>query len=404
MRNNRFCIKKIIKKNSYITFEYEVDGEFKKYFWMGEMFNIDYENINIEEVPDSIAVIPLVANVLPIIWLNDALLEVPELDKDFYKCIKKLRRSYRKMLPMCKFKGKIKVEKLVKNKSPKNDKSATFFTGGVDSYSTYINIKNENPDFITVWGADIDWENVDGFKKVRDFVSKIGESEKVNNIFVHAAVRRFIDNSELEKTYLKVFNDNWWHAVQHSIGIISLAAPLAYIKGYERVYFASTYTQRDRDLRHIVCASLPEIDNNVKFAGVKVIHEGFENSRMDKVKRICDYSKKIKKDVPLHVCYRSLVGDNCSECEKCYRTIVAILTEGEDPSKYGFKYNKKVLNEMIKYMMKTDKDYYLEKLWWIDIANNLKSKKHLNRYQKDATFLYDVDFIKNFDVENSRVK
>ena len=397
MRKNKFIIKEVIKKDTLITYNYDVKGDFVKYFWLGEMFNVNYEGINIEQVPDSIAVIPLVANVLPIIWLNNAVLVVPEIDKDFYDCIKVLRKSYQNMLPMCKFKGKIKAKKVVNNSFEKKERVAAFFTGGVDSYSTYISIKDEQPDLITVWGADIDYENVEGANKVKAFVTDIGKKEKVNNIFVKASVRRFIDNSELEKTYHSQFNDDWWHAVQHSIGIISLAAPLSYINGYQKVYFASTYTQADRDARHVVCASLPEIDNNVRYGGVQVVHEGFEKSRMDKVKQICEYAKK-KKDLLLHVCYRSKVGDNCSSCEKCYRTISAILTEGLDPSKLGFDYNNKKKKEMIEYMMKQDNSEGLEKIsgLWADIAKNLKSKnkKVLNNFQKDALFLYDIGFIK----------
>lgn len=101
MRKNKFIIKEVLKKDTLITYNYDVKGDFAKYFWLGEMFNVNYEGINIEQVPDSIAVIPLVANVLPIIWLNNAVLVVPEIDKDFYDCIKVLRKSYQNICYLC---------------------------------------------------------------------------------------------------------------------------------------------------------------------------------------------------------------------------------------------------------------------------------------------------------------
>ena len=391
---NKFIINKVIKKEDFITFDYEVKGDFKKYFWLGEMFNIRYENINIEPVPDSIAVIPLVANLLPIIWVNNATLYIEELDKDFYDCINSIKKSYKKMLPMLKFKGKIKVKKKIKNERIKSDKTLCFFTGGIDSYSTYINNKIKNPDMITVWGADIDYENEDGFKTVKKYITGVGKSEKAKNIFVRASIRRFIDNSELENTYFKIINDNWWNSMQHGIGIISLAAPMSYVNGYSTIYFASTYTEEERKIKKIICASVPEIDNNLTFAGVKVIHDGYSLNRMQKVINICNYSKEEKRNIILHVCYRSKKGDNCCKCEKCYRTIAELLSEGEDPNKYGFVYNETIKEEMIDYM-KDEKLPERTEMLWIEIANNLNSKKRLNKFQKDVQFINELDYVKN---------
>lgn len=44
---------------------------------------IEY-NENVESVPVSIAIIPFVCNVLPIVWVADAELYLPEIDEDFY--------------------------------------------------------------------------------------------------------------------------------------------------------------------------------------------------------------------------------------------------------------------------------------------------------------------------------
>ncbi len=392
---NKFIIKKVIKKEDYLTFEYDVLGDIRRFFWLGEMFNVQYYDVNIENVPDSIAVVPLVANVLPIIWVNNATLYVDELDKDFYDCINTLKKSYQAMLPMLKFKGKLKVKKLVKNNIKDTSKTACFFTGGIDSYSTYISNKNKKPDFITVWGADIDYENVEGFKNVKKYINKVAKSEKANNIFIHASIRRFIDNSELEKAYFNIINDNWWNSMQHGIGIISLSAPLSYVNGYNTIYFASTYTEEERKMKKIICASVPEIDENLKIANVSVIHDGYDFTRMQKVINICNYKKKEKRNIIFHVCYRSKEGVNCCKCEKCYRTICELLSEGEDPNEYGLEYNSKLKKEMIKYMNENKLPDRTEMLW-IEIVDNLNTKKKLNKFQKELDFIYDIEFINNY--------
>ena len=49
--------------------------------------------------------------------------------------------------------------------------------------------------------------------KVKEFVQSVVQEFDLNNILIKASVRRFINNSELEKQYHELLNDNWWHAM-----------------------------------------------------------------------------------------------------------------------------------------------------------------------------------------------
>ena len=101
---------------------------------------IEY-NENVEAVPTSIAVIPFVCNVLPIVWVMDAELFVPEIDEDFYNSLENTRDAYIKMYPNIQFKGKLSAAKIVKNvKTFHNEKkkATAFFSGGVDSWATLV--------------------------------------------------------------------------------------------------------------------------------------------------------------------------------------------------------------------------------------------------------------------------
>lgn len=63
------------------------------YFKEDMPFFCEYSE-DISNTPQSIAVIPFIVQVLPIIWLFDATLIVDELDKHFYDCMEKIKEGY----------------------------------------------------------------------------------------------------------------------------------------------------------------------------------------------------------------------------------------------------------------------------------------------------------------------
>ena len=75
-----------INKND-ITILFNVSGDklFKSYF-LTNCFHLHY-SVDISKTPPSIAVIPLICTLLPIIWLSNAKIFLNELDEDFYYSI-----------------------------------------------------------------------------------------------------------------------------------------------------------------------------------------------------------------------------------------------------------------------------------------------------------------------------
>ena len=108
---NKLIVKNINKKDNRIEVYYDILGEWKKYFNEKEFFFVEYDR-NVESVPDSIAIIPFLANILPISWVVDAIVIVDELDYNFYNCLENVKLGYMKMLPQIKFCGKIEVNKM----------------------------------------------------------------------------------------------------------------------------------------------------------------------------------------------------------------------------------------------------------------------------------------------------
>ena len=91
---NRISINSVIINQYSIEVCSLIEGDCCQYFNIekGNSFRREY-NENIERVPKNIAVIPFIVNVLPIVWLTDAILEVEELDRTFYNSINRFKQG-----------------------------------------------------------------------------------------------------------------------------------------------------------------------------------------------------------------------------------------------------------------------------------------------------------------------
>ena len=336
-------LKEISVQNTSVQYIFDVSDDLKIFF-SDHPFIIEYP-VSIESVPFSVLAIPFVSNVLPIVWVTDSQLILPELDKIFFDSIPEFKKGYINMYPNCSFKGKIIVDNVRPSDSANlSDRCALFFSGGVDSVDKFIRHIKENIDFISIWGSDFDYYNKRGWEQAQKAISQIADSFSVKAYVIHSSFRLFDREDILTNNYQKQLNDNWWHGVKHSIGLIGHAAPLAYLLGYSKIYIAASFCTTDQNVR---CASYPTIDNFVRFSVCQVIHDGFECNRQEKIHNIVIYHNNNKeKYLPLHVCWETQTGENCCKCEKCYRTIAALIVEGADPADLGFKNYELYIDEM----------------------------------------------------------
>lgn len=281
-------VKNIVKENNKIIIKYEYLDCWNKYL-LGNEFFCEY-GANIENVPDSIAIIPFLVNILPIAWTFDLNIKVDELDEVFYASIPNIKKGYEDMYPNIKFGGNIHTNKLVENEI-NNEKSAVLFSGGVDAYCTLLRNIEENPDIITVFGSDIELSDSKGIKNVNKLNQEIAEELHIKYQSIYSNFREIMNYHNLYKKISKKIPGEWWHEFQHGIGLIGLVAPLSYIKGYNKVYIASSfcYTQKGQ----YTCASDPTIDNELKYSNTITIHDGYELNRQDKIEYICKMRKKL---------------------------------------------------------------------------------------------------------------
>lgn len=382
-------LNKIEVLSNKIHYIFSVSTNLKRYF-SGNNFIIEYPR-DISSVPKAVLAVPFVCNVLPVIWLENAELQISELDADFYNSIPEFKKGYINMYPDAEFKGKLIVDNIVECRKLNQNGVGTLFSGGLDATTTFLRHLNEKPDLISIWGSDITFDNIKGWKPVQNAIDEVAVRYDVDHFNIRSSFREFDKEWELEKTYKNELHDGWWHGVKHGIGLLGHAAPIIWIQGIKTLYIASTYSPADGK---VTCASDPTIDNYVRFCGCQVMHDGFELGRQGKAKYLVSYHKaNPEKNIKLHVCWESKNGGNCCHCEKCYRTMAAIWIEGDDPKEYGFEYSSDVLKNMKKKMM-LECNYlpYIKKEW---IRIQQEMSKNLNML-KMKPYYDDIKWIKSF--------
>lgn len=366
-------IKNLFKQKSFIKitvvdvtvdkvfFKFETSNDLDEFFFKNEMSIELMENqeFDLTTVPESILIIPAICNVLPIIWFFDSTLIVNELDEVFYKSIPNIKQGYKDMYKKAILKGKYKINSLKNNNYVSKNKYLAFFSAGVDSVAMAVKYMDYKPNLITLWGSDVPLTQQEGWDILKNNVDNFSNEFNLNNFYVKSDFRQLLDTTKLYNCFPEEleYDGDWWHAAQHGISIISHATFLAYLLKVKYILFASSHKYSKEDILKreniIPSASSPIIDNEIKFASCQVIHDGWENSRSDKIKEIIEYKHENGTLFNLHVCWYSTNGKNCNVCEKCARTYFNLMARGENPSAYGFNVHKTDLIQVEKNFKKS---------------------------------------------------
>lgn len=395
MNNYRYVKLTAIKiAGGRVDYEYQVCDELKKYFHLDAPFFLEYD-FDVAGVPQGILAVPFVVTILPFIWMYDAVLELPELDRDFYDSIPEFKKGYVEMFPEIDFKGKLQIGVLTVNRpvcSEQGTSAGAFFSGGVDAYATLAAHLGEQPRLLTIHGADVAVENNAAFQAVWEKVCTVTAEYGLECSKIVSSFRNVLYTAPLHEDFSEKLKDDWWHGLQHGIGVIGHAAPVAYKYGMTTLYIASSFTPEDGQIR---CASYPTIDNYVRFAGCRVVHDGFEYSRQNKVRNIVEFVQKTNHKISLRVCWHSDKGVNCGQCEKCYRTMLELLAEGADPNEYGFVFDRQVCKR-IRHFMQCECVYSpVVVKYWTQIQKRMadhRKKLKKSPYYKDVKWVYGFDF------------
>lgn len=340
-----------------IEAEYVVEGEWQEAFardtnpqWVkfsgGDWgFRCEY-NQDVGGVPEGIAVIPFLANVMPMAWLYDADVFVDEVDLAFYQSMADVRGAYARMYPKLKFGGNLIARRPTENfiRQPKAP-PLVLYSGGVDALFSLLGNRALRPTLLTIWGSDVFFDDAVGWNKVSGLNGKVAADFGASYDTIRSSFRFFQHYPTLDRLVKPLVGDNWWHGFQHGIGLLGLTAPLAWARKTGTVFISSSYSSKDRQFT--CCASHPSIDTALRFFDGACQHYDFTVTRQEKVAYICEESSRRRQDIPLRVCWTSTVGDNCCVCDKCMRTIFAIHAEGADPRRFGFELRDETIDGIV---------------------------------------------------------
>lgn len=379
----------IEKNDCTVRYDFQCSENLKKYF-TGVEFVIEYPE-SIDQVPEGVLAIPFATNTLQLMWLANCELVIPELDKDFYKSIPEFLEGYRNMYPEATFAGKLTVGKIVECIPEKSGESATFFSGGLDATTTLLRHLDEKPHLLSIWGSDVGFDNEDGWRIVEDGLKDAAKQYDLQLAVIHSRFREFDDAEKLTEDFRDVLQTTWWYGVKHGIGLIGHAAPYAWLHGINMVYIGSSHCIEDGK---VCCASDPIIDSNVAFCGTKVFHDAYELHRQNKTKYVAQfYGEHPDTKINLRVCWKSLTGDNCCSCEKCYRTMVGLWVAGVDPKDFGFDYDKRIFHHIYQFIALRDEIH--EPSFWTHMKDDLRKNWDAladKPYRKNLEWMLDFDF------------
>lgn len=179
---------------------------------------------------------------------------------------------------------------------------------------------------------------------------------------------------------------DWWGKVAHGLNLLGVCAPITAVVPIRTLFIAATHTRFFEE----PWGSHPLIDNNVKWADIRVVHNGYELGRTEKVAYMKSSLQLLSY---LRVCYSSLSSYNCEHCEKCLRTIVGLILNGIDPRFCNFNIGTNILQYtkdcFAKGKLHLTKN---EVFMWRDIQTSIPDEVTLDIYGSKEFFRWFKEF------------
>jgi hypothetical protein len=241
-----------------------------------------------------------------------------------------------------------------KKMDKKNERAAFFFSGGVDSYAilraNHLGFPEEHPwrirDGIVVFGLEQDDPAV--FERVRGSLKKAADDIGITLVPVYTNIYLNYRNEDRGYAF-------WFYKFQGA-ALASVAHALS--RRITVASIASDYGVADQ-WPH---GSDPRLDPNFSSAELRIRHDGVSLTRFERIKLIADWEPAIKH---LRICnqYRRYGEEmfNCGRCEKCVRTMLALLSLGVLEKTDAFP-TKDVLPDMLRNVNRRTYPHYVDLL------------------------------------------
>lgn len=191
---------------------------------------------------------------------------------------------------------------------PRPAKSASFFSGGVDSFYTYLKHKTDPAEadrissFILVNGFDIDRRNTPLWNRVLENIKSIAGAEQVELAVIRSNLQDLVEPILL-----------WDYAHGGCLAAVGLCLRGA----FHQIYIPSTHSVGEQ----IPWGSNLALDGHWSTESTTFIHDGTEATRLAKVTSQIARSPLALEH--LRVCFANeKEAYNCGRCDKCLRTMI----------------------------------------------------------------------------------
>lgn len=216
-----------------------------------------------------------------------------------------------------------------------NAHTASFFSGGVDSWHTFLSNKQKVTSLIIVNGFDILLKNTRDWEIASTHFDSTTSALGISGIHVETNVRDIID-PQVGALSCEFKGDAWGLLLHGGC----LAAVGFLMQGrFNEILISSSYSYKQLH----PWGSHPLIDEKWSIESLRFIHDGCDANRMDKIKFISGNKDALDH---LRVCWAQNPGFlNCCECEKCLRTMLALKVIGklEGAKAFHLPYDDRIL-------------------------------------------------------------
>lgn len=185
--------------------------------------------------------------------------------------------------------------------------AGSFFSGGVDSYYTYLKNRHRITRLIFATGFDIKLSQSTFAEKVQEQIRLMTNELGAGLIAIRSNIRDFSD---------RFVHWRYFHGAVLG-GVSSLLS-----NDLDTVYIASSHNYGDL----FAWGSHPILDPHWSTEAVDVFNDGCEARRLEKLELVVTSDVALRR---LRVCFNNKYDRyNCNRCEKCMRTKVALYALG----------------------------------------------------------------------------
>jgi hypothetical protein len=371
-------------------------GSARPYFTDRELW-FDYgRELDLTHVEPAIALLPALGTVIPIALAAGVGVTAPFVDAVFAGQVDSITAVIREMYPTLGNRPFSLEGEVVHGKAEEaGDGAMLLYSGGIDSFTSLIRRRDDVECLVSVWGADVELEDVALWSLVEQVVAGAPAKPGTRRLTVRTNFRSGLDDLRLNRDFDGNFaGTNWWAGIQHGLSLITICAPVSSALGLSRVLVASSFPA---DIP-TPWGSTPLLDNLIRWTGGAGEHDSADLTRQQKVTQVV-VPFLAEQPTPLAVCYqvgRGGANANCGECEKCLRTASGILAAGGDPAWASIPATTARLAAWERLLESGNRKLgYGDFLAWEDIQNNVSRDDEVI----DATVAGDyLRWLRTFDL------